>query len=90
MKSKRGLELVKKNGQGQGAAMGGDKAAAGEGQDCGVVKKAAADQGRQPEGLEDGDDSVVHNGSAGAFVASEDGHYEEDSDEDNDDLAMGR
>jgi hypothetical protein len=64
-----------------------DGPAAGDGQ---VVKKTNADQGRQPEGIEDSSDRVIHNGSAGAFEASEDGHYEEDSDEDNDDLAMGR
>jgi hypothetical protein len=40
--------------------------------------------------MEDSDDRVIHNGSAGAFEAAEDGRYEEDSDEDNDDLAMGR
>jgi hypothetical protein len=58
----------------------------GEGQ---VLKKTNADQGRQPEGIEDTSDRVIHNGSAGAFEGSEDGHYEEDSDEDNDDFAMG-
>jgi hypothetical protein len=35
------------------------------------------------------DQRNIHNGSAGAFEAAEGGREEEDSDEDNDDLAMG-
>jgi hypothetical protein len=35
------------------------------------------------------DQHNIHNGSAGAFEAAEGGHEDEDSDEDNDDLAMG-
>ena len=54
-----------------------------------IEKEASADEGRQPEGAADSSDRVIHNGSAGAFEAAEDGRYEEDSDEDNDDLAMG-
>jgi hypothetical protein len=81
MKSKRGPELPKKAGDGAGTA---------DGPDDQVAKEAGADRGRQPEGSDDNNDRVIHNGSAGAFEAAEDGRYEEDSDEDNDDLAMGR
>ncbi len=77
----------------EGAAVGGesqDAKGAGDGLGGQVVKGAGADRGGQPEGTETGEDRVIHNGSAGAFEAAEDGRYEEDSDEDNDDLAMGR
>jgi hypothetical protein len=81
MKSKRGSGRPEKAGDGAGTA---------DGLDGQVAKEAGADRGRQPEGTEDDNDRVIHNGSAGAFEAAEDGRYEEDSDEDNDDLAMGR
>jgi hypothetical protein len=94
MKSKRGPGRPKKAEDGAGAADGLDgqvakAAGAGDGLDDRVVKEGGADRGRQPEGTEDDNDRVIHNGSAGAFEAAEDGRYEEDSDEDNDDLAMG-
>ena len=38
---------------------------------------------------EEKDQRNIHNGSAGAFEAAEGGREDEDSDEDNDDLAMG-
>ena len=68
---------------------GRDGAAAGDGGDGRVEKEVGGDRGRQPEGTDDSNDRVIHNGSAGAFEAAEDVRYEEDSDEDNDDLAMG-
>jgi hypothetical protein len=80
MKSKRGSGRTKQEEDGASAGNGGDGRMANE---------AGADRGRQPEGTEDNNDRVIHNGSAGAFEAAEDGRYEEDSDEDNDDLAMG-
>jgi hypothetical protein len=94
MKSKRGPGRPKKAEDGVGAADGLDgqvakAAGGGDGLDDQVVQEGGADRGRQPEGTEEGDDRVIHNGSAGAFEAAEDGRYEEDSDEDNDDLAMG-
>ena len=85
MKSKRRPVRPKKPGDGASDEPDGQVA----GPDGPVAKAAGADRGRQPEGPEDSNDRVIHNGSAGAFEAAEDGRYEEDSDEDNDDLAMG-
>ena len=65
----------------------GDPGVKATGADPGV-KAAGADRGGQPEGVEADDEQTVHNGSAGAFEATEEGHYEEDSDEDNDDFAL--
>jgi hypothetical protein len=42
-----------------------------------------------PMNDEEEDQRNIHNGSAGAFEAAEGGREDEDSDEDNDDLAMG-
>jgi len=86
MKSKRGPGRPKKKHDGAAAAVGqggGSQTDADPG-----VKGAGADRGRQPEGAESEDERTIHNGSAGAFEATEDGHYEEDSDEDNDDFAL--
>jgi hypothetical protein len=92
MKSRRSPGQTKKAGDvaGAGDGVGGEAAKdSGAGGDDRVGKEGGGDRGRQPEGTDDSEDRVIHNGSAGAFEAAEDGRYEEDSDEDNDDLAMG-
>jgi hypothetical protein len=54
-----------------------------------ATDKAPTTLSLAPVDDEEKDQRNIHNGSAGAFEAAEGGREEEDSDEDNDDLAMG-
>jgi hypothetical protein len=93
MKGKKGSarpkKIARKAGSGAGVRLAGDNAPTAA--DFTPIAAGKASSAEDMASIKDAgeDQHNIHNGSAGAFEAAEGGHEDEDSDEDNDDLAMG-